>query len=233
MRDLITLVISIIVSNIAALPYYFSWILVQNMGRFWQLQFWIFTFFTFPWVFLLFVAVYKKMRGIGLKPEVFDLNKNPEKISKIHKELFFHNFGNSLFYSFFHHFYDIQAPYLRLMGAKIGKNVSIGKDVLLQDLSVVEIGNDVILGQSCRISGHLLARNGKVIIGKVIVGDKTVIGGHALISPDVIIGKGCLIGVNALVFPGSRIPDGTIVPPFTVYKNKTEFKPSAPALDVP
>ena len=59
--------------------------------------------------------------------------------------------------------------------ARVGHNVSLGKDVIIGDYSV--IGNDVLIGDGTEIRNH------------VVIGDNTVIGKDCLIKSNTVIGE--------------------------------------------
>jgi UDP-3-O-[3-hydroxymyristoyl] glucosamine N-acyltransferase len=59
--------------------------------------------------------------------------------------------------------------------ARIGRNVSLGKDVTIGEYSV--IGNDVVIGDSTEVRHH------------VVIGDNTVIGRDCLIKSNTVIGE--------------------------------------------
>lgn len=59
--------------------------------------------------------------------------------------------------------------------ARIGRNVSLGKDVTIGEYSV--IGNDVVIGDGTEIRHH------------VVIGDNTVIGRNCLIKSNTVIGE--------------------------------------------
>jgi len=80
--------------------------------------------------------------------------------------------------------------HLKLCGAKIGKNVTLGGFVA--DPCLFEVGDNSIIGGFCEILSHS-AERGKLIVRKVK------------------IGKGCLVGEYSLVMPGVRMEDGSIL----------------------
>ena len=59
--------------------------------------------------------------------------------------------------------------------ARIGRNVSLGKDVTIGEYSV--IGNDVVIGDGTEVRHH------------VVIGDNTVIGRDCLIKSNTVIGE--------------------------------------------
>lgn len=152
--------------------------------------------------------MYKKLRKIGLKPCVFNPKKDLKNLYYLEREFFFHNFA-SLFRPWFDHYFGLQKIFYRLMGAKIGKNVTFGRDIIIHDLSLIEIQDNVVLGQSCRIVGHLMSNAEEVILGKVVIGENSVVGGHVKIAPNVKIGKNCVIGLNSIILPGVELADNT------------------------
>lgn len=95
----------------------------------------------------------------------------------------------------------------RLSGCRIGKNVWINTNSLL-DCYMISIGDNTIIGGEAVLSPHVY-ENGRLLIRKITIGRNCLIGGHAYISPGVTIGDGSVIGMKAYVRKGRVIPPGT------------------------
>jgi hypothetical protein len=75
--------------------------------------------------------------------------------------------------------------FYRILGAKIGKNTFINTRGL-HDAYLLEIGENVVIGNETDISCHIFEGN-HLILGKIKIGDNTLIGTHCYIMPDVTI----------------------------------------------
>ncbi|KAJ3148312.1 hypothetical protein HDU86_007494 [Geranomyces michiganensis] len=84
--------------------------------------------------------------------------------------------------------------YYRLLGARIGRNVTIETGATLGEYDLVEIGDNSTLDRCvCRPFGA--ERNTSMYLGPIV------------------IGRNCSIGLTSVVAPGSFIPDNTCIGP--------------------
>lgn len=95
----------------------------------------------------------------------------------------------------------------RLCGCRIGKNVWINTNNLI-DSYMISIGDNSLIGGEAVLSPHVY-EGGKLLIQRITIGKDCLIGGHAYISPGVTVGDGSVIGMRAYVRKGKRIPPGT------------------------
>lgn len=122
---------------------------------------------------------------------------------------------NSLFYLVSVTFMDfilltpIASLFYRLMGAKVGRNIQINSK-FGADLSLLEIGDEAVIGGHATVICHSFER-GRLILKKVKIGKKAIIGLNAVILP------GCEIGDGALVAAGAVLGKNKIVEPHSVY----------------
>lgn len=85
--------------------------------------------------------------------------------------------------------------YYRLMGAKIGKNVSMTK-VRIGEWDLVEIGDNAILeGCTCRPFGA--ERNTSMYLGKVVIGKNSTVGTASIVAPGTVVPDNTCIGANS------------------------------------
>ena len=98
-----------------------------------------------------------------------------------------------------------QTLFYRLMGAKIGEEVNINT-AGLADLSMLEIGNNVLIGGGVALICHASER-GFLRLAPTRIGNNVSIGLGSVILP------GCEIGDGASIAPCSFLPKGTITPP--------------------
>ncbi|MGE5279274.1 MAG: acyltransferase [Deltaproteobacteria bacterium] len=101
------------------------------------------------------------------------------------------------------------ALFFRLMGAKVGKNAQINSKSCA-DLSLLEIGEDAVIGGHATVICHSFERH-RLILKKVKIGKRAIIGLNAVLLP------GCEIGEGALVAAGAVLGKGTVVPPHGVF----------------
>ncbi len=99
--------------------------------------------------------------------------------------------------------------YYRLMGAKIGHRVQINTKGLA-DVSLLEIGDDSVIGGDAVLIGHL-AEHGKLRLQKTVIGKKVTVGLGSVIMP------GAFIGDKALIAARSVLSKNTVVEPGAVF----------------
>lgn len=99
--------------------------------------------------------------------------------------------------------------FLRLCGCKIGKDVFINTKSL-HDVFLLKICDDVIIGGDTDITCHLF-ENGKIVLGRIEIGEGTLIGASVKIGPNTDIGKDCAIGINSYIRRGKKIEDGSVL----------------------
>ena len=81
---------------------------------------------------------------------------------------------------------------------RIGKNTHIEDNCVLHDGTLMEIGDNVIIGHSAMVHAHK-------------IGNNVLIGSNATILQNAEIGDFCVIGAQALVTPGMKIPSRSFV----------------------
>jgi len=122
---------------------------------------------------------------------------------------------NSLYYVVSITFMDfilltpLASMFYRLMGARVGKNVQINSK-FGADLSLLEIGDGTVIGGHSTVICHSFER-GKLILKKVKIGKRVVVGLNSVILP------GCEIGDGALVSAGAVLGKNVKVEPKDVY----------------
>ena len=98
--------------------------------------------------------------------------------------------------------------YYRLAGCKIGKNVNINTSTI-NDPSLVELGDNVVVGGGATINGHLV-EHGNLVLEKVIVGKNSTVGGATMVGPGSRIGENCILGSRAVLPKRKVIPSGEV-----------------------
>lgn len=95
--------------------------------------------------------------------------------------------------------------FFRMMGMKIGKNVIINTSNI-SDPCLIKIGDYVTIGGSVYMMAHY-GMKGFLIIDKLVIEDKAMIGLCAKILGGVRIGQKAVVGPNATVLPKTIIKD--------------------------
>jgi|WetSurMetagenome_2_1015567.scaffolds.fasta_scaffold00060_44 acetyltransferase-like isoleucine patch superfamily enzyme len=103
----------------------------------------------------------------------------------------------------------LSTMFFRIIGAKIGRNVSINT-WYLNDAYLLEIGDNVIIGGKTDISCHTF-ENGSLLLRHIKIGDGTFIGQRCYISPGVTIGRNCVIGQYSFIRKNKEIPDRSVI----------------------
>ncbi|KAI3898075.1 hypothetical protein MKX03_002146 [Papaver bracteatum] len=91
--------------------------------------------------------------------------------------------------------------YLRLLGAKVGKNCSIKEINPVSDPELISIGNGVHLGDFSRIIAGFYTSNAKFWSKKVQIQDNAVVGSQSLILPGSVIEKYVILGAISVGNP--------------------------------
>lgn len=96
--------------------------------------------------------------------------------------------------------------YYRLMGMKIGRNVTINSTAIA-DPSLIEMADGVTIGGSASVMAHY-AQSGYLVIAPVRLGAGATIGLRAIIMGGVEVGEKARVLAGSFVLPNSRIPAG-------------------------
>ncbi|MBW2983536.1 AMP-binding protein [Candidatus Woesearchaeota archaeon] len=88
----------------------------------------------------------------------------------------------------------------RIMGVKIGKNVTLSPDVHIDPLfpELVTIEDNVILGWGVTLPAHDINHD-RLILGRIRVGKNAVIGGNVQVRLGTTIGRNAVVGARAFV----------------------------------
>jgi non-ribosomal peptide synthetase-like protein len=97
--------------------------------------------------------------------------------------------------------------YLRLMGAKIGRNVTIASRHGPVCADMIAIGDDTILRKDTIVLGYR-AQSNFIHIGLVEIGSNAFVGEASVIDIDTKIGDGTQLGHASSLQSGQRVPDG-------------------------
>lgn len=103
---------------------------------------------------------------------------------------------------------SIYPMYLRMMGAKIGRDAVVNTQHIY-DLDIITIGDKTIIGANASILGHV-GEKGKLVRQPIRIGNHCTVGQYANIFPGVTMGDNCHVGAMSLVPKGSTL-DGNSV----------------------
>eukprot|EP00933_Yihiella_yeosuensis_P042384 TRINITY_DN3694_c0_g1_i3.p1 TRINITY_DN3694_c0_g1~~TRINITY_DN3694_c0_g1_i3.p1 ORF type:complete len:1402 (+),score=240.08 TRINITY_DN3694_c0_g1_i3:253-4206(+) len=101
----------------------------------------------------------------------------------------------------------VLSAFLRLMGAKVGRNVYWPKKPTINGFDLLEIGDN------CLIGGHTVLEairfvDGHLVMGKIKLGDNCIIGQGSYVAPGVTLKEGCrLRSSTALQSPVESPPN--------------------------
>lgn len=99
--------------------------------------------------------------------------------------------------------------FLRLMGVKAGKNVSMALQATVDIFypGLIEIGDNSIIGYNATILAHEYMVD-RYRTGRVIIGKNVLIGANTTILPGVTIGDGATVSACSLV--NKDVPAGSL-----------------------
>jgi non-ribosomal peptide synthetase-like protein len=98
--------------------------------------------------------------------------------------------------------------FLRLMGAKVGRNVIINT-TKIYDHDLLEIGDNTIIGGDVIIIAHVAERR-MLVRRRVTIGKNVTIGQLSSVLPGARIGDNVTIGAHTLVPKNAVIPSDTV-----------------------
>lgn len=101
----------------------------------------------------------------------------------------------------------IYSAYLRLMGAKIGKNVVISCRYGPVCADMFSIGDDTILRKDTIVLGYR-AQSNFIHVGPVAIGANVFVGEASVIDIDTAMGNDTQLGHASSLQSGQRVPDG-------------------------
>jgi acetyltransferase-like isoleucine patch superfamily enzyme len=96
--------------------------------------------------------------------------------------------------------------YYRLMGMKIGRDVTINSTAIA-DPSMIEMAAGVTIGGSASVMAHY-AQGGYLVIAPVRLGAGATIGLRAIVMGGVEVGEKAKVLAGSFVLPNTRIPAG-------------------------
>ena len=167
-------------------------------------------YFCFGFVFGYFLSGAMLMMVVSFIRTIFQLRLKEGTFRGDSLEIFKWIFVNAFFLAVKVAFMDfiLMTPYCALfykfMGAKIGRNVTINSKNVM-DLSLLEIGDNVVIGGNATVIGHSFEKEG-LRLKKVKIGKNVIIGLNAVIFPGVEIGENAVIAAGAIVPKDTQVP---------------------------
>ncbi|MEU8001477.1 Pls/PosA family non-ribosomal peptide synthetase [Catellatospora sp. NPDC049111] len=97
--------------------------------------------------------------------------------------------------------------YLRLLGAKIGRNVVILSPVMPICTDLLTIGDNTVIRKDCHFTGYR-AQSGYIQTGRITIGSDVIVGEHSALDINSAIGDGARLGHSSTLPPGYAVPAG-------------------------
>lgn len=100
--------------------------------------------------------------------------------------------------------------WLRLWGAKVGRNVYWTPGLEIADRGLIEIGDRVIVGHRVGISAHIIKprkQNLMLYVKKVKIGNDVFLGAGCLLAPGVAIADGTFLEMATILYPNQQFSE--------------------------
>lgn len=180
----------------------YHWIKDLTHGTHWLLQYFSTGlsigagFFLYGFTLIFVVPLMNKLLFVKVKPmrdTWFSLSVIP---------WYYHN---ALTYLVRYTFLDFITPtplnilFFKMMGMKVGKGSMINTSNI-SDPSLIEIGDYVTIGGSATLVAHY-GMKGFLVIGKLVIKNKAVIGMKATLFADVLIEEGAVVKPHEVILP--------------------------------
>lgn len=160
-----------------------------------------FGYFLFGVTLIALCAVTKTLFGFRIQPGLYSIYSEQALHWVAYNSLIL--LANSAFLDILR-LSPFQTLFYRWMGAKVGNEVNINT-AGLADLSLLEIGDNVLIGGGTALICHASER-GFLRLSPTKIGNNVSVGLNCVIMPD------CEIGDGASIAPCSYLPKGTKIP---------------------
>lgn len=97
--------------------------------------------------------------------------------------------------------------YLRLMGARVGRDVHV-ETLAITEFDMVSLGDRVVLNRQACLETHLF-HDRVMQIGPARLEDDVTLGPCSAVLPETHLGAGVVLGARSAVLRGERLPAGT------------------------
>jgi non-ribosomal peptide synthetase-like protein len=101
----------------------------------------------------------------------------------------------------------IRNLYLRLLGAKIGRNTVINSRLIPVCTDLFSVGSDTILQKDSILLGYK-AQSNYIYTGSIAIGDNAYVGQASVLAIDTAMGNDTQLGHASSLQSGQRVPDG-------------------------
>ena len=98
------------------------------------------------------------------------------------------------------------APFLRLLGAQVGRNVHVGT-AIVSIPTLLRIGDGVSIGYGVAVRPWVV-EDGYIVIQSIIIGANAYVGSGAVLEPGARVDAGAIVGEQSTVANGQRIGAG-------------------------
>ncbi|MBB5749017.1 non-ribosomal peptide synthetase-like protein [Micrococcus sp. TA1] len=97
--------------------------------------------------------------------------------------------------------------YLRLLGARVGRNTIIHGNTIPAFPDLLTIGSNVVICPGTMLNCYRVD-SGVIRSGPVTVRDRAFVGGHGVLDIDTVVGQDAQLAHSSSLAPGQRIPAG-------------------------
>lgn len=98
--------------------------------------------------------------------------------------------------------------WLRLWGAKVGRDVYWTPGLEIADRSLLEIGDRVVIGHRVGIYSHVIKprkQNLMLYVKKVKIGSNVFVGAGSHLAPGIVIGDGSYLPAASNLYPNQKV----------------------------
>ncbi|MFN8392046.1 MAG: hypothetical protein U0136_17275 [Bdellovibrionota bacterium] len=113
----------------------------------------------------------------------------------------------------------LYSAWLRAWGSRIGRCVYWGAGTTVLERSLLDIGDLVVLGAGVRLNGHVLGQSSLSAVGDTNSGLRLILG-------RIKIGDRALVGGYSLITAGSSIPEAAVTPPCALFSPFSSYERS-------
>jgi hypothetical protein len=103
----------------------------------------------------------------------------------------------------------LYSAWLRLWGARIGRRVHWTPNIDISDRSLVEVGDDVVIGHRTALYAHLIRKtkdNLLLYVKPIRIESGAFVGGYSILGPGVRIKAGANLDGEARGYPNQVLP---------------------------
>ncbi len=162
-------------------------------------------YFLFLHIFVLVLGILKNIFQPKLSEGVKDIGNNKDFISWALNSVFCGIFLTSPMRKQISFIFYLNWIYYRLMGLKMSLSTMISMNVTIRQPELIELGKGVIIGLGSIMSCHYKPSKTKHVQRKIIIKDRSILGGFAHLSPGVVIGEDSVVGARSVIYEGVRI----------------------------